>query len=325
MSRLFKYTYISLCFAITTLAATVLRAGRPEKGYILTTQWTAQSQFAGYIVAEKDGLFKNEGIDVTVHFHDSINNPVDLLREGKTQFAVMPLIDALEARLAGFRLVNIMQIIHQSSYCIASHKPILSMEDLRGEEIAIWHGLSDVMKGIYNVRTGGTVKWLEVFSGIEVFTAGAADNLLVTSYNEAKELEDIGYIIEPENLARHVNLGLNIVEDGIYVTEEFYKSHTEDIERFVKALTAGWNSVYENREHALDLVLAEMERCDLPHNRHHESRALEEILRLISPKGGIPQDYSLTEQEFKAAAGIMKESGICRGNVPFTYKEFTKR
>lgn len=321
MNKLTKTLTLFFLFCIV-VGAIAVGTSTKENKFVLCTHWTAQSQFAGYILAEKDGLFKEQGVDVAVHYHDSVHTPIEMLESGEAQFATMTLFGAMEARLQGVKLVNVMQTSQQSSYCVLSQNKINSIDDLRGKEIAAWHGLDNLVKDAFSKRTDNTLRWMEVFSGIEVFVAGAVENLLVTSYNEIKELEDIGYAIDSTKLLKLSLLDLDLAEDGLYVTEDFYNSHREEVQKVVKALTDSWHLAYNDREYALDLVLAEMKACRLPHNRYHEQRMLNEILRLQCIDSTHPEHFQLREESFNRVQQLMKEVGRVDGEFPFTYKQF---
>ncbi|MCF0203055.1 MAG: ABC transporter substrate-binding protein [Bacteroidaceae bacterium] len=317
----FPKKYIVVSVLLLVAAASIIAAGMSRRErYTLYNIWTAQAQFAGYMYADKEGLFREEGLDVEVLYDDSVHSCAQMLESGRAQFVVMDMLNALLARQNGLKIVNVMQTSQTMSHCIVTRDSVHSIEDLRGKEIVIWHGYNPVLMKAIDAKTDSTVKWTEVFSGVEAFREGGFDNIICTSYNEILQLEEMGCNPSSFNKVYYSEMGINTPEDGVYVTEEFYRSHPDVVKRFVRAATNGWHGAYRNKARALEIVMQEMERHNLPHSAYHEMRMLNELERLQSVDGKVPRKFNLNKRNFEDAERMYR---LYSGKgAPIAYDEF---
>ena len=275
----------------------------------LYTFWTAQSQYAGFILAEEDGLYKANGMDLKVIHFDG-TPAVEMLQTGKADFVSLTLLDALDARLKGVKLVNILQFSHESSFVVVSNEPVRSLKDLKGQEIVTYRAFNTTLKNEIYRRLAQNVSIKELYSCVEAFCTGAYDYVICTSYNEMYEIEESGFDISSKNIIHLSKCGLNIPEDGIYVMEEFLQN-PKAVDKFIKASIEGWSIASQDIEHSVDVTLTRMERENLLHNRYHERNMLKEMLRLH----GKDQNFSLTQKEFDEALELFGEEA--KGKIDF--------
>ena len=136
----------ALAVLVALSICSLLRAqsAAPDKEHVLYTFWTAQSQYAGYIIADEEGLFDKEGLDLILRHYDG-TPATDMLSSGRADFISLTLVDALEARLKGLDLVNIYQFMHESSFVIVSRNPIKNLQELRGKEILTYRAFNNVL------------------------------------------------------------------------------------------------------------------------------------------------------------------------------------
>lgn len=321
--RGYKKVFIICALFVMAIAVVIAASTKKEEHFVFYTHWTAQAQFAGFIMAEKNGYFEKEGINVSVQYHDSVHFGAEMLETGKAQFALLDLMAAIQARQKGLKIVNIMQTSQNSSHCIVTKDEISSINDLNGKEIAVWHGYEPMLMKIVDLKAGGKINWFEMFSGIEVFKEGAVDNVMCTSYNELGQLENIGYILDSFHTIPFSEIGIRIPEEGVYVTESFYNSHKEVVKKFVLAATKGWKFAFEHENRTMQVVLDEMKAADIPHNIYHQKRMLAEIKKLQSVDGALPENYTLDKKIFDETIDIYNL--INKGNeTKITFKEFTR-
>ncbi|MBR7093631.1 MAG: ABC transporter substrate-binding protein, partial [Prevotella sp.] len=70
-----KFVLLFVCCWLSSLCA------RGER-FVLTPQWTAQAQFAGYYVAVAKGFYKRAGLDVKIEHISASNSCVNRLKNG---------------------------------------------------------------------------------------------------------------------------------------------------------------------------------------------------------------------------------------------------
>lgn len=288
----------------------------------LIPKWTAQAQFAGYYVAEKMGFYKEEGLDVDIKHPSHSENSFLYLKEEEPQAIITNLSQAFMECLAGKQIVNVMQTSQENSLMLVSHSPLKGVSSLQYKEIAVWNHLSqellDRIANKYLLR----VNWIRFNSGINLFFSKAVDICMVGSYNEFPLLTECGMQIDSAHIMRFADYGYNLPEDGLYVTEQFYKKHPETVQKLVRASIRGWNWAYEHREETLDIVMEQVRRHNIGTNRYHQSKMLDEILRLQIDKNG-QRPYRLSRKGFDLATDILLPADAKKANN-LRYENFVK-
>lgn len=297
-------------------------SGGIAQSLVLTPKWTAQAQFAGYYVAEKLGFYQAEGLDLHIQHVTIGESSFSCLQEGRAQVVVMNLSYALMARQRGVRLMNIMQTSQQNSLMLVSHTPFSGPASLHHRKIAVWNHLGDELLDLLNRRYQLNAEWIHFNSGVNLFLSKAVNCCLVGSYNEFPQLAEFGMKIDSACIFRLSDNGYNLPEDGLYVTEEFYRTHSDLVPKIVRASIKGWQWVNEHRKEALDIVMERVKQDNIGTNRYHQQMMLEEILRLQCDKNSGERIYQLTREGFeRAVKGIFPEGVDLSG---ISYENFVK-
>lgn len=289
----------------------------------LTPKWTAQAQFAGYYVADKMGFYKEEGVDVCIQHPSISESSFSFLDKGRAQVVVMNLSYALMERISGAKVINIMQTSQENSLLLISHHPLKDVASLQHKKIAVWNHLSEELLNQIAHHYGLEVEWIRFNSGINVFLSGAVDICLVGSYNEYIQLSEYGAEVPPTNMLRFADLGYNLPEDGLYVTEEFYREHPETIKKLVRASIRGWQWANEHREETLDIVMQEVYKHNIGSNRYHQRKMLEEVLRLQVDRQKEKRTYHLSREGFNCAIDNLLPENAKKDNH-IRYEDFVK-
>lgn len=283
----------------------------------ITPKWTAQAQFTGYYVADKMGFYKEEGLDVRI-IHPAISeSSFSVLQSGKSQVAVMNLSFALTARASGAKIINIMQTSQENSLMLVSRHPLNDIASLKQKDIAVWNHLSQNLLDRISARYQLNCKWIRFNSGVNLFLAGAVDICLVGSYNEYLQLAEYGLRPDDTYLLHFSDYGYDLPEDGLYVTDEFYRAHPDIIPKLVRASIRGWEWANEHKEKALDIVMDIVHENNIGTNRYHQRKMMEEILRLQVDKSCNKRTYLLSPEDFESASDILL-NGLERENIHYT-------
>lgn len=286
---------------------------------VLTPKWTAQAQFAGYYVADKMGFYREEGVDVKI-LHPAVSeSSFSYLQDGRAQAVVMNLSYALMVRKQGAKVVNVMQTSQENSLRLVSRKPLNGIASLKHQKIAVWNHLSEELLEQLNRHFDLQAEWIRFNGGVNLFLSGAVDICLVGTYNECLQLSECGMEVDSSCVCRFIDYGYNLPEDGLYVTEEFYRTHPEEVKKLVRASIRGWKWANEHREDVLDMVMEEVRRYNIGTNRYHQRRMLEEILRLQAhPRSG-ERTYQLSREDFNVAVEILLQQ-----QDQLRYEDFVK-
>ncbi len=314
--RISRWLTSLVCMAcITTTVA--------QTKIVFSPHWTAQAQFTGYYVALAQGFYKDAGLDVTIK-HPAASKPViSYLDNKESQLITLSLSMAMIMIDKGHKIVNVMQTSQQNGTVIVSRHPITSVESLRGMTIGHWkNGFSDLPM-LLDKKYDLNIKWVPFISNINLYVSGAIDATLAMSYNELFQLKLAGQRIHQNQLLYMSDVeGLNLPEDGLYVSADYYQKHKDTVDKFVEASRKGWEWAVENPEEALDIVMLTMRSNAMAYNPLAQEWMLKETLRLLINKQTGTRTYTVDPEELKDVNKLLLENGFISKEI--TYKRLTQ-
>ena len=309
-----KKYLMTLCMAVATL----FHAHAQQITF--TPQWTPQSQFAGYYAALENGYYAEAGLDVAIVHPTSSNNSMDMIKDGTSDIITSELIQAMMTTDDDLKLVNLLQTTQHSTLVLISRtKNVRDFADLAGCRIGTWKvGFSEIPHMI-DEEQHLDIEWVKLINSLNLYIAGAIDATLAKSYNELILFSMSG--ITPGSVLYFSEHGYDFPEDGLYVSEAFYKKNPEKCRLFAEASKKGWDWVRDNREEALDIVMKYVKESNVPTNRYNQKWMLDAILEAHEDvKGGLPS-YRLDEDAFnRLNEALVKYGYIAR---PVVYERFT--
>ena len=297
-----------------------------KKAYF-NIQWVPEAVFAGYYIAYKKGIYKKYGIDLTI-VHGELDAPsLDSKSDSvTTTMWTMWLSDAIQNRAEGEKLVNIAQIMQQSSLMLIAKKSsgINKIQDLNGKKVGLWRTVAfPILPRIFLQKSHVTVKLIPVTTTINLFLRDGVDAIFVMWYDQYHDVINSG--INPDELETFFlyKHGLDIPEAGIYTLEDTFQKDPVLCCKFVKASIEGWRYAFAHPEETVNTVLKYMERAHVPASRVHQRWMLEKIKDLISTPDDPVNMGQLLPEDYDRAARILKENGSIE-KIP-TYKSFYKK
>lgn len=283
-------------------------------------QWTAQSQFAGYYVALDKGFYADEGLDVEIrHFGaNSTENAMDELFNGSAQIVGQQLIQAIIARADGRKICNVMQLTQESGLCCVSHSTLRDPAEMDSLKVGRWKvGYADFCD-MLETYMGIKVNWIPFINGINLFIYNAVDATLCYSFSELISLELAIGDIPDDHIIRFSNFGYECPEDGLYVTEDYYNSNRETVDKFVRASKRGWDYARENRAEALEITKRFIQANNITTNLEHQRRMLDEYLALQVNEVTGKADYAPVRPEvFEDIVGALVNTGYIVNKVEY--------
>ena len=284
-----------------------------------TPQWMPQSQFAGYYAALENGYYAEAGLDVTIKHPTASYGSMSMLKDGTANIITAELIRAMMATDKEVRLVNLMQTTQHSTLVLISRiKEVDSLADLAGRRIGTWRvGFSEIPYMIDDEQQLG-IEWVQFTNPLNLYISGAIDAALTKSYNERVHFSMAG--ITPASELRFADMGYDFPEDGLYVTEAFYKKYPEQCRQFAEASRKGWEWVRNHREEALDIVMKYAKAEKVPTNIYIQKWMLEAVLQEQEDVKGEAPSYSLSVSDFDCLnATLLKHGYIAK---PIVYNRF---
>ena len=284
-----------------------------------TPQWTPQSQFAGYYAALENGYYNEAGLEVGIVHPTGSYSSINMLLDGTSDIITSELIQAMVAADENVKMVNILQTTQHSTLVLISHiKDIHDMADLAGRRVGTWKvGFSEIPH-LIDEKLGLDIEWIKFMHPLNLYISGAIDATIGKSYNEEILFSMSG--ITPGSVLRFSEIGFDYPEDGLYVSEEFYKKYPEQCRRFAEASRKGWEWVRNNREKALEIVMKYVKAENVPTNIYNQKWMLNTILEVQEDVKGNAPSYKLNIEDFNRLNRMLVEYGYI--SKPVEYKGF---
>ncbi|MGR3637512.1 MAG: ABC transporter substrate-binding protein [Shimia sp.] len=295
-------------FLKTALAsAAVLAAGVAQAADDVTLQlkWVTQAQFAGYYVAQDQGFYEAEGLNVTIKPGGPDIAPAQVIAGGGADVVLDWMPSALASREKGLALVNIAQPFKSAGMMLTCRKDagVTSPEDFAGKTLGVWFFgneypfLSWMSKlGLATDGSEGGVTVLKQGFNVDPILQGQAACVSTMTYNEYWQIIDAG--LSPDDLVvfKYEDQGVATLEDGMYVLEKNLSdpAFEDKMVRFVRASMKGWKWAEENPKNAAMIVLDN--DATGAQTEEHQIRMMSEVAKLTAGSNGAldPADYDRT-------------------------------
>jgi NitT/TauT family transport system substrate-binding protein len=258
----------------------------------LQLKWVTQSQFGGYYVAKDKGFYEEEGLDVEIKPGGPDIAPEQVIAGGGADVIVTWMAAGLAARDKGVNLVNIAQPFKKAGMQLVCPKdgPIKTTDDFKGHTLGVWFFGNEYpfyawMNKLGIPTDGGPdgVTVLKQSFDVQPLIQKQADCISVMTYNEYWQLIDAGY--KPEDLIvfNYTEMGVDLLEDGLYVMEDKLKdpAFEDKMVRFVRASMKGWKWATENPDEAAEIVVENGGQ-----DENHQKRMMGEVAKLIDNADG---------------------------------------
>lgn len=307
-----KRLVVSLMAGAMSLAA--VQAMAAEK-VTLQLKWVTQAQFGGYYVAKDKGFYEEEGLDVDIKPGGPDIAPEQVIAGGGADVIVDWMGGALAARDKGVMLVNIAQPFKKAGMQLVCPKdgPVKTEADFKGRTLGVWFFGNEYpfyawMNKLGIPTEGGKdgVTVLKQSFDVQPLIQKQADCISVMTYNEYWQLIDAGYKAEDLTVFNYSAMGVDLLEDGLYVMEDKLKdpAFEEKMVKFVRASMKGWKYAVDNPDEAAEIVVENGGQ-----DENHQKRMMGEVAKLIDNADGklIEAAYERTAKALLDQKIITKE------------------
>ena len=297
-----KYKISSLIAGLTLTASSSLLYAADD--VTLQLKWVTQAQFAGYFVAQDQGFYDAEDLNVTIKPGGPDVAPPQVIAGGGADVVIDWMPSALASREKGLALVNIAQPFKSSGMMLTCRKDsgISSPADLKDKTLGVWfYGneypfLSWMGKlGLATDGSAGGVSVLKQGFNVDPILQKQAECVSTMTYNEYWQIIDAGLDADELVNFKYEDQGVATLEDGLYVLEENLAdaAFVDKMARFVRASMKGWEWARANPDAAADIVLENDETG--AQTEEHQRRMMAEVNKLTSNGGKLSvADYERT-------------------------------
>ncbi|MGQ0611155.1 MAG: ABC transporter substrate-binding protein [Paracoccaceae bacterium] len=298
-----------------TTALLMASAGGAQAADDVTLQlkWVTQAQFAGYYVAQAQGFYEEEGLNVTILPGGPDVAPTQVIAGGGADVVIDWMPSALAAREKGLALVNIAQPFKSSGMMLTCRKDsgVASPADFAGKTLGVWFGGNEYpflnwmnKLGLPTDGSAGGVTVLKQGFNVDPLLQGQAACVSTMTYNEYWQVIDAG--LSPDDLVvfKYEDEGVATLEDGLYVMEANLAdpAFEDKMVRFVRASMKGWKWAEENAEAAAMIVLDN--DATGAQTEAHQKRMMGEIAKLTAGSNG-----ALVEDDYKRTVAALMSGG----------------
>jgi len=297
------------------------QANSPDAGLQkvrLMPYWVTSAQFAGYYVGIEKGIFRKHGIDLEVLPFDPFKPTRKDIEDGRADFSLLWLVNAIELREQGVDIVNIAQLSSRSSLMLLAKKSsgIRKITDLNGKKAAIWAGFELQPKALFS-KYNLDVKIIPIGSTNTLFLVDGVDVISANWFDEYHSIINNGYDANELVPFFFADYGLNFLEDGIYCLSGKARSDPGLCHNFVDAALESWMYAFDHPEETLDIVIRIARKENRPVNRSHQQWMLDRYRELYIPKGQKKITTELLSRDYKNVSDIMQNSKLINRIIPY--------
>jgi ABC-type nitrate/sulfonate/bicarbonate transport system substrate-binding protein len=297
------FLVIILVLVLTACGTQSQAAAEPDK-VSLQLNWVFQAQFAGYFVAQEEGLYEAENLDVDIIPGTGTFRPIDKVISKEVDFAVVTdPIEILQAREAGHPIIAVAAIYQKNAniWVSLAEKNITKPQDMVGKRIG--------------TRPVGEVAYRILLAAANVDQAEVKDNeVIIEDFTIRPIIEgqvDVmhDYALSGPLLAKRQGLDLNIItlaDQGVFlqnellvVHEDFLKANPDLVKRFVQASLKGWDIAVKEPEKGVEATLKFDETLDAAHQTDMMAATIDLVDPQAAPVGHM--DEKIWQQTMQIA------------------------
>lgn len=295
-----RYRWLSI---LAVLALVVAACGEDDAGggeaaecesfddVRLQLQWVAQSQFAGYFVANDLGFYEDECLNVEILEGAVEIVPQTVLASGGAEFGLAWVPKALVSRQQDADIVNVAQVFERSGTLMVAFEEsgIDGVEDFEGKQVGNWgFGNEYELTAAIEQADVPDVELVAQSFDMLALLNGDIDVAEAMIYNEyAQVLEAVdpetGELYQPDdlNVIDFNDVGTAMLQDAVWVNADWIAEEgNEDVaQRFLEASFRGWIHCLDAFDECVDIVLDNGSTL----GSSHQAWQLNEILALIFP------------------------------------------
>ncbi len=242
---------------LLALCATLASA---QDAVSLRLNWYLGGLHVPFYYGKDLGLFKQEGIDLTINEGRGSGNTVQVVAAGSDTFGMADSSSLITTASKGADVKSVMSLLNSTGFAVISlaSAGIKTPKDLEGKSLAVSPGdpLGQLFRALaaHNKLDMSTIKFVQVDPAakvvavlekkVDALLGGADDQYFLIKYRGQ----------QPAAL-RYADHGANIVGMTILTTGNLIKTKPDLVRRFVKASVASWEAAKKNPNAAVDSAL----------------------------------------------------------------------
>jgi NitT/TauT family transport system substrate-binding protein len=254
---------------------------KPPDEVTLQLFWYHQAEFAGFYVADQQGYYAEEGLEVTLLPRPGPGTDISApLIDGTAEFGVNTGAGLVAARSQGLPITAIATIHRRYPlvFMTLAGSGITRPHDFPGHTVrTLAPGGSAVAFRAMMTRLGldpDSVQAIDIGYDLSPFLAGEVDIWPAYMTNEVLTARQQGYEV---NLILPDDYGVHLYGDTLVTTDQLIQENPDLVLRFLRATLRGWQWAVENPAEAGPLAL----KYDPDLDADHQVAQMEAYVPLI--------------------------------------------
>lgn len=221
-------------------------------------KWFHQAQFAGFYVAQAQGLYRDANLDVDIQPGGPDFPAVQMVAGGSEDFGVTSADQILVARSKGVPVVALAVLYRKSPFVLFAKKGsgIAGPTDFAGRRIGVKVGGNEELVYRALLKQAGLgaddVHEIPVKFDLTPLLTGQVDLWPGYVINEVLAAREQGVDVD---VIWPSDYGIDLYADTLFTTEKTLRERPELVGRFVRATLAGWAAALADPQQAARATL----------------------------------------------------------------------
>ena len=224
----------------------------------LRLPWFPSAGFSGEYVALAKGFFSDEGLDVTIHPGGFDINSITLVAAGTDTFGLHDTNSLVFASVEEIPLVTVATFVqkHPGAIMALADSGFETLEDLVGATIGFQEGGPWMLTQAMLSKNGIDPDSLEqVAVGFDLTPLFEGDIDLLTVFATEEPITAAAQGFETTVFVPY-DYGIETSSSALFTTQSYFADNPDTVCAMVRAIARGWEYALDNKEEAIDIVLA---------------------------------------------------------------------
>jgi NitT/TauT family transport system substrate-binding protein len=296
---------------LLTLSIIVAFGATARAGDAVTVRlkWFNQAQFAGFYMAQGEGLYKAAGLDVNIQPGGPDFPAIQMVAGGSEQFGVTGADQILIARSKGVPVVALAVIYRRNPFVLFSlaKSGIKSPADYVGKKVGVKIGGNEelIYRAVLAKAGIDQSKLTEIPVKFDLAPLLSGDIDVWPGYliNEVLAAKEKGFDV---NIVYPADYGVDLYADTLFTTETMLKQKPDVVKKFVTATLQGWNDAIAAPEEAAKTTVKYGDKLTYDHELAMMKASIPLLKPDSEPVGSMDEAGWGAVQKLLVGAGFQK-------------------
>ena len=295
--------------AFASLLMLAAGAAQAQEKFVYQTNWYAQAEHGGFYQALAEGLYKKQGLDVTIKTGGPQLNGLQILAAGQADCMMSTDMAMLIARNTGVPVVTVASVFQKDPQVLIAHEDVKSFAELKGKTLFIGAASHRTFWPWLKARYGLTDAQVRPYTfNVQPFVADPNSAMQGFLTSEPFSLQKAGVKVNVLMFSDH---GYPAYNTTISCMEKTVAERKAALAAFVRATMEGWKSYLANPAPGNELI-----KKDNPNMSDGQlAYGLAKMKEINLVTGGDAAKYGIgimTDERWERTAKFMVEWGLLK-------------